>query len=281
MCRESRAPWIGTPRGAMLPGPWPVISPWPLRGRKAPRGPWDPSCARPGMDTQPTWPLARWCVAPRPSFFPIPGTRPCMVLVHAGLLAVPCRPLPAASGVAVRACLTPGASSGEDNIVAVWQGRTSFAGARRQAPARQRVPQGYGGESGLRRLAERRPQLPPPAPGARSMLGPDLRTHDGVEIPGSPTRGCPTRVRRVGLAGGPRVTRRGPHALDRACSTLQGLGGAPCGVPGRYGLRGLPFLITMACAVHAQLGHGWSQVFPLKRHSDDRTVGVAPGHGGR
>src|SRR6266516_1079384 len=133
----------------MLPVHVPVIIPWPCRGLKDQRGPWDPSCDRHGMDKNPTWPLARGCVDPRPIFGKIPGKRPGMVLGHEGLIEVHFRPLQAASGVAVRSFLTQVASSGEDNIVAFFQGRTSFSGALRQAPSLQRAPQGYGGISAL------------------------------------------------------------------------------------------------------------------------------------
>src|SRR5207245_4076722 len=78
-------------------------------------------------------------------------------------------------------------------------------------------------------------------------------------------------------AGVPLVTRRGQQALDRDCPHLQALGCAPWGMPGRDFLRVLPLLLTMEGAVHAQLFHGWSKVFPLKRQSDDLTVGVKHG----
>ena len=126
-------------------------------------------------------------------------------------------------------------------------------------------------------LDERRPQLPHPDPLARSMLRPSILTNDGVKMHGSPTRGCPTRVHRWGLAGGPRVTSRGHKALDRDVPNIQALGCAPWGIPGRDFLRMLPLLIKMECEVHDQWLHGWRKVFPLKRHSDDLTVGVEDG----
>jgi hypothetical protein len=266
MGRARREPWLGKPRGDMLPVHGPVLIPWPFRGLTDQRGPWDPAGDRHGLDPTQTWPLARWCVDPRPICFKIPGTRPGMVRVHAGLIAGPCRPLPAALGGAVRSGLTQGASSGEDNIGAFVQGRTSSAGARRNAPSLQRAPQGDGGDSGLRSLDERGPQLPHTDTVARSMLGPSIRPHDGGEMHGRTTRGVPTRLRSLGLEGVPRVTIRGPQALDRAGAHLQALGCAPGGVPGRYCLLGLPFLITRECEVQDPLWHGWRKVFPLKRH---------------
>ena len=204
-----------------------------------------------------------------------------MVLVHEGLIEVHFRPLQAAIGVAVRSVLTQVASSGEDNIVAFLQGRTSFSGALRQAPSLQRAPQGDGGDIGLMSLDEILPQLPHTDTLARSMLGPYLRTNDGVEMHGSTTRGFPTRLRSLGLAGVPLVPIRGQKALDRDCSTIQARGCAPCGVPGRDFLRGLPFLIQMAFEVHDQRFHGWRKVVPLKRHSADLPGGVEHGHGCR
>ena len=72
----------------------------------------------------------------------------------------------------------------------------------------------------------------------------------------------------------PMVTILGHNSLDRAFPNIQALGGAQCGIPGRYFLRVLPLLIKMEFEVHDQLFHGWSKVFSLKRHSDDLTVGV-------
>jgi hypothetical protein len=43
-----REQWSGKPRGDMLPVHVPVIIPCPFRGLKDQRGPWDPSCDRPG-----------------------------------------------------------------------------------------------------------------------------------------------------------------------------------------------------------------------------------------
>src|SRR6266568_3939674 len=143
-----------------------------------------------------------------------------MVLVHEGLIEVNFRPLQAAIGVAVRSFLTQVASSCEDNIVAFFQGRTSFPGAIRKAPSLQRAPQGYGRDIGLMSLEEILPQL--------------------------------------------------PHTDTLARS-----------IPGRYFLRVLPLLIKMEFEVHDQLFHGWSKVFPLKRHSYDLTVDVEHGHGCR
>src|SRR5207302_341351 len=209
--RERREPGLGTPRGAMRPVPVPVLLPCPCRGLKDQRGPWAPSCDRHGMDHPPPWPLASGWGDPRPLFCKIPGTRPCMVLLHAGRSAGHCRP------------------------------------------------------------------LPHPDTLARSMRGPSIRTNDGWAMHGSTTRGLPTRVRSWGRAGVPLVTRRGQQALDRDCPHLQALGCAPWGSPGRDFLRVLPLLLTMEGAVHAQLFHGWSKVFPLKRQSDDLTVGVKHG----
>ena len=275
--RERREPGLGTPRGAMRPVPVPVLLPCPCRGLKDQRGPWAPSCDRHGMDHPPPWPLASGGGDPRPLFCKIPGTRPCMVLLHAGRSAGHCRPLQAAIGGAGGSLLTQGASSCEDNRVAFFQGRTALPGARRKAPSRQRAPQGHGRARGLMGLDERRPQLPHTDPLARSMRGPSIRTNDGLAMHGSTTRGLPTRVRSWGRAGVPLVTRRGQQALDRDCPHLQALGCAPWGSPGRYFLRVLPLLLTMEGAVHAQLFHGWSKVFPLKRQSDDLTVGVKHG----
>ena len=39
----------------------------------------------------------------------------------------------------------------------------------------------------------------------------------------------------------------------------------------------LPLLIKMEFEVNDQLFHGWRNVFPLKRHSYDLTVGVEEG----
>jgi hypothetical protein len=43
----------------------------------------------------------------------------------------------------------------------------------------------------------------------------------------------------------------------------------------------LPLLIKMEFEVHDQLFHGWSKIFPLKRHSYALTVGVKHGYGCR
>src|SRR3989475_235705 len=268
---------LGKPRGAILPVPLPGIIPCPFRGLKDPRGPWDPSCDRHGMDKNPTWPLARGCGDPRPIFFKIPGKLPCMVLVHAGLSEGHFRPLQAAIGGAVRSFLTQVASSCEDNLVAFLQGRTSVPGARRKAPSLQRAPQGHGRDSGLMGLEEILPKFPHTDPLARSMLGPYILTNDGLEIHGRTTLGCPTRFRSLGLEGVPMVTRRGQNALDRDFPNIQALGCAQCGIPGRYFLRVLPLLIKMEFEVHDQLLHGWSKVLPLKRQSYDLTVGVKHG----
>jgi hypothetical protein len=123
-------------------------------------------------------------------------------------------------------------------------------------------------------LAERLPQLPHTDTLARSILGPYLRTHDRLEMHGSPLLGFPTRFRSLGREGVPRVTILGHNALDRDFPNIQALGCAPCGIPGRYFLRVLPLLIKMAFEVNDQWCHGWSKVFSLKRHSDDLTVGV-------
>jgi hypothetical protein len=265
----------------MLPVHWPVIIPWPFRGRQAPRGPWDPSCDRHGMDKNQPWPLARWFVAPRSIFFQMPGKLPCMVRVHTGLIEVHFRPLQAAIGVAVRSFLTQGASSCKDNILAFLQSRTSFPGAIRKAPSLQRPPQRHGRERGLMGLEEILPQLPHTATLARSMLGPDIRTNDGLEMHGSTLLGVPTRFRRVGLEGVSMVTILGHKSLARDFPNIQALGCAQCGIPGRDFLRVLPFLIKMEFEVHDQWFHGWSKVFPLQRHSSDLPVGVEHGAGCR
>jgi hypothetical protein len=120
-----------------------------------------------------------------------------MVLVHEGLIEVNFRPLQAAIGVAVRSFLTQVASSCEDNIVAFFQGLTSFPGAIRKAPSLQRPPQGHGRDSGIMRLDEILPQFPHPDTLAREILGPYIRTNDGLEIHGSTTLGFPTRFRSL------------------------------------------------------------------------------------
>src|SRR5207237_755471 len=142
--RRWREPGLGTPRGAMRPVPVPVLLPCPCRGLKDQRGPWAPSCDRHGMDHPPPWPLASGGGDPRPLFCKIPGTRPCMVLLHAGRSAGHCRPLQAAIGGAGGSLLAQGASSCEANRVAFFQGRTALPGARRKAPSRQRAPQWLG-----------------------------------------------------------------------------------------------------------------------------------------
>ena len=126
-------------------------------------------------------------------------------------------------------------------------------------------------------LDERRPQLPHPDPLARSMLRPSILTNDGVKMHGSTPRGLPTRFRSLGLEGVPRVTRRGHNALDRDCPNIQALGCAPWGMPGRDCLLMRPLLIKRAFEVHDPWFHGGRKVFPLKRPSDDLTVGVEEG----
>jgi hypothetical protein len=271
---------LGTPRGAMLPVHVPVLIPCPLRGLKDHRGPWDPSCDRQGRDHHQPWPLARWCVDPRPLCCKLPWQRTGMVLVHAGLSEGHFRPLQAAIGGAVRSCLTQGASSCQDTILAFLQGRTPFPRAMRHAPSRQRPPQRPRRESDMRGLDEIRPQFPHTDTWARSMRGPSIRTHDGWEMHGSTTLEFPTRLRSWGLEGVPRVTRRGHTALAREVPHIQTLGWAPCGIPGRYCLRVLP-LINMECEVHDPLFPGWRKVFPLQRPSDDLPVGVEHGDGWR
>src|SRR5262249_34483496 len=59
------------------------------------------------------------------------------------------------------------------------------------------------------------------------------------------------------------------NSLDRDFANIEALGCAQCGIPGRYFLIVLPLLIKMAFEVHDQLFHGWSKIFPLKRHSYD------------
>ena len=116
---------------------------------------------------------------------------------------------------------------------------------------------------------------------ARSILGPYIRTNDGLEIHGSTTLGFPTRFRSLGLAGVPMVTILGPNALDRDFPNIQALGGAQRGIPGRYFLRVLPLRIKMEFEGNDQLFHCWRKVFPLKRHSYALTVGVEHGDGCR
>ena len=116
---------------------------------------------------------------------------------------------------------------------------------------------------------------------ARSILGPDIRTNDGLEIHGRTIRRFPARFRRLGRHGVPMVTILGHHALDRDFPNIQALGCAQGGIPGRYCLMVLLVLIKMAFEVDDQLFHGWSKIFPLKRHSYDLTVGGKPGCGCR
>src|SRR5882672_11481334 len=138
-----------------------------------------------------------------------------MVLVHEGLIEGNFRPLQAAIRVAVRSFLTQVASSCEDNILSFFQGRTSFPGALRKAPSLQRPPQRHGRESGIMGLDEILPPLTHTDTLARSILGPYIRTNDGLEIHSSTTRGLPTRFHSLGLEGVPRATILGHHALDR------------------------------------------------------------------
>ena len=204
-----------------------------------------------------------------------------MVLVHEGLIEVNFRPLRAAVGVAVRSFLPQVTSSCEDNIIAFFQSRTSLAGAIRTAPSLQRPPQRHGRDSGMMGLDEILPKFPHTDTLASSILGPYIRTNDGLEMHGSTIIRFPARCRRLDLEGVPMLTIRGPNALDRDFPNIQALGCAQCGIPGRYFLKVLPLLIKMAFEVHDQLFHGWSKIFPLKRHSYDLTVGVEHGHGCR
>src|SRR6266704_5647213 len=169
-----------------------------------------------------------------------------MVLVHEGLIKVHFWPLQAAIGGAVRSFLTQVASSCKDNIISLFQGRTSFPGAIRKAPSLQRPPQGHGRDSGLMGLDEILPKLSHTDTLARSILGPYILTNDGLEIHGSTTLGFPTRLRSLGLESVPMVTRLGHNALARDVPNIQALGCAQCGIPGRYFLRVLPLLIKMA-----------------------------------
>src|SRR5215475_10754396 len=130
-------------------------------------------------------------------------------------------------------------------------------------------------------LDEILPQLPHTDTLARSILGPYILTNDGLEIHGRTILGFPTRFRRWGLAGVPMVTILGHNSLDRDFPNIQALSGAQCRIPGRYFLRVLPLLIKMEFEVNDQLFHGWSKVFPLKRHGYDLTVGVEHGDGCR
>ena len=121
------------------------------------------------------------------------------------------------------------------------------------------------------------PQFPHTDPLACSMLGPYIRTNDGLEIHGRTILGFPTRFRSLGLKGVPMVTILSHNSLDRDFPNIQALGCAQGGIPGRYCLMVLPLLIKMAFEVDDQLFHGWSKIFPLKRHSYDLTVGVEHG----
>src|SRR5258705_12394805 len=116
-----------------------------------------------------------------------------MVLVHEGFIGAHSRPLQASLGVAFRSFLPQVTSSCEDNIISFFQGRTSFPGAIRKAPSLQRPPQGHGRDIGLMGLEEILPQFPHPDTLAREILGPDIRTNDGLGINGSTTLGFPTR----------------------------------------------------------------------------------------
>src|SRR5215813_2088007 len=200
-----------------------------------------------------------------------------MVLVHEGLIEVHFRPLQAAIRVAIRSFLTQVASSCEDNIISFFQGRTSFPGAIRKAPSLQCPPQRHGRDIGIMGLDEILPKFPHTDPLACSILGPYIRTNDGLEIHGRTILGFPTRFRSLGLEGVPMVTILSHNSLDRDFANIEALGCAQCGIPGRYFLRVLPLLIKMEFEVNDQLFHGWSKVFPLKRHSYDLTVGVEHG----
>jgi hypothetical protein len=204
-----------------------------------------------------------------------------MVLLHEGRSEGHLWPLQAAIGGAVGSVLTQGASAGEDHIRACLQGCTSLPGARRPAPALQCPPQGDGRDSGMLGLKERGPPWLPTDTLARSMLGASIRTQDGWEMHGRTLLRCPARWRRWGRHGVPRLTRRGQHALDRDCPTIQALGCAPGGLAGRYGLMVLPLLIQMACEVEDPWLHGWRKIFPLTRQSSARKVGGKHGGGCR
>jgi hypothetical protein len=83
-----------------------------------------------------------------------------MVLVHEGLIEVNFWPLQAAIGVAISSFLTQVASSCKDNIIAFFQGRTSFPGAIRKAPSLQCPSQRHGRDIGIMGLDEILPQFP-------------------------------------------------------------------------------------------------------------------------
>src|SRR5216683_6966384 len=138
-----------------------------------------------------------------------------MVLVHEGLIEVHLWPLQAAIGVAVGSFLTQVASSCEDNIIAFFQSRTSLPGAIRKAPSLQRPPQRHGRDSGIMGLEEIMPEFPHTDTLASSILGPYIRTNDGLEIHGSTIIRFPARCRSLDLEGVPMVTILGPNALDR------------------------------------------------------------------
>src|SRR5215831_73618 len=146
-----------------------------------------------------------------------------------------------------------------------------------EAPSLQRPPQCHRRDIGIMGLDEILPKFPHTDTLARSMLGPYILTNDGLEIHRSTTLGFPTRFHSLGLEGVPMVTILGHNSLDRDFPNIQALGCAQCGIPGRYFLRVLPLLIKMEFEVNDQLFHGWSKVFPLKRHSYDLTVGVEHG----
>src|SRR4030095_14226122 len=173
------------------------------------------------------------------------------------------------------------ASSGEDNILAFFQGRTPLPGAIRKAPALQRPPQRHGRDIGVMGLDEIMPELPHTDTLASSILGPYILTNDGLEIHGSTIIRFPARFRSLDLEGGPMLTILGHNSLDRDFPNIQALGCAQCGIPGRYFFMVLPLLIKMEFEVNDQLFHGWSKIFSLKPHSYDLTVGIEHGCGCR
>src|SRR5262245_11172033 len=200
-----------------------------------------------------------------------------MVLVHEGLIEVNFRPLQAAIGGAIRSFLTQVASSCEDNIISFFQGRTAFPGARRKTPSLQCPPQRHGRDIGIMGLDEILPKFPHTDPLACSILGPYIRTNDGLEIHGRTILGFPTRFRSLGLEGVPMVTILRHNSLDRDFANIEAPGCAQCGLPGRYFLIVLPLLSEMSFEVHDQFFYCWSKILPLKRQSYDLTVGVEHG----
>jgi hypothetical protein len=201
--------------------------------------------------------------------------------VHDGLIPGPRGPFEASSGGAVGALLTPGAAACEDHRRSCVPRRTSRPGTRRPAPSRQRSPPRHGRDIGRRGVEARRPKWPHPDTVAGAILGPSLRTHDGLERHGRTSIRVPTRCRCVALPVVPMVTIRCHAARDRDCSPTQALGRAPWGLPGRYRLRVRPLLITRAFEVHDPWVQCGSHSFPLNPQGSALPVGGEHGCGWR